>query len=316
MPLGTLDRNPPPFFHQGPSALSRLLLAAALAIFLMAADHRFALIQPLRNALATGLLPAVRVLGLPVALVGGSADYIGGLDQALARNQALQRQLTAQAEQTSRAERLTQENAQLRGLLGLRPATPPRSQVAEVLYEAPDPYVHKLFIDRGTQQGVTEGMPVMNEHGILGQVTRAYLLSSEVTLLADRDATIPVLNARTQHRAAAFGSGDEGQMELRFVAANDDVKVGDTLLTSGVDGIYPAGVPVATVTSVNRQGEGGFAHIGLSPVAKTGGLRFVLLVGPVDKQADTAVAAAVAAASAAASAASAASANEFGSAPR
>jgi rod shape-determining protein MreD len=103
-------------------------------------------------------------------------------------------------------------------------------------------------------------------------------------------------------------------MELRFVAANADVKVGDTLLTSGVDGIYPAGVPVATVTSVNRQGEGGFAHIGLAPVAKTGGLRFVLLVGPVDKQADTAVAAAVAAASAAASAASAASANEFGSA--
>jgi rod shape-determining protein MreC len=278
----------------------------------MAADHRFALIQPLRNALATGL-PAVRVLGLPVALVGGSADYIGGLDQALARNQALQRQLTAQAEQASRADRLAQENAQLRGLLGLRPATPPRSQVAEVLY---DPYVHKLFIDRGTQQGVTEGMPVMNEHGVLGQVTRAYLLSSEVTLLADRDATIPVLNARTQHRAAAFGSGDEGQMELRFVAANADVKVGDTLLTSGVDGIYPAGVPVATVTSVNRQGEGGFAHIGLAPVAKTGGLRFVLLVGPVDKQADTAVAAAVAAASAAASAASAASANEFGSAPR
>jgi rod shape-determining protein MreC len=80
MPLGTLDRNPPPFFHQGPSALSRLLLAAALAIFLMAADHRFALIQPLRNALATGL--PVRVLGLPVALVGGSADYLGGLDQA------------------------------------------------------------------------------------------------------------------------------------------------------------------------------------------------------------------------------------------
>ena len=148
-----------------------------------------------------------------------------------------------------------------------------RSQVAEVLYEAPDPYVHKIFIDRGTQQGVAEGMPVMNEHGILGQVTRAYLLSSEVTLLADRDATIPVLNARTQHRSAAFGSGDEGQMELRFVAANDDVKAGDTLLTSGVDGIYPAGVPVATVTSVNRQGEGGFAHIGLSPVAKTGGLR-------------------------------------------
>jgi cell shape-determining protein MreC len=104
-----------------------------------------------------------------------------------------------------------------------------------------------------------------------------------VTLLADRDATIPVLNARTQHRSAAFGSGDEGQMELRFVAANADVKVGDTLLTSGVDGIYPAGVPVATVTSVNRQGEGGFAHIGLAPVAKTGGLRFVLLVGPLDK---------------------------------
>jgi hypothetical protein len=110
----------------GPSALSRLLLAAALAIFLMAADHRFALIQPLRNALATGL-PAVRVLGLPVALVGGSADYIGGLDQALARNQALQRQLTAQAEQPA-GPNAEQENAQLRGLLGLRPATRPAAR--------------------------------------------------------------------------------------------------------------------------------------------------------------------------------------------
>lgn len=316
MPLGTLDRNPPPFFHQGPSALSRLLLAAALAIFLMAADHRFALIQPLRNGLATALRPVVQAVGLPVELAAGSADYMGGLRQALARNEALQRQLTAQAEQATRADRLAQENAQLRALLDLRPAVPPHSQVAEVLYEAPDPYVHKIFIDRGSRQGVVAGAPVMNEHGIIGQVTRTYLLSSEVTLLADRDATIPVLNARTQHRSAAFGTGDEAQMELRFVAANDDVKPGDLLLTSGIDGLYPAGVPVAKVTSVNRQGEGGFAHISLTPMAKTGGLRFVLLLGPVNAQADTAVAAAVAAASAAASAASAASANEFGSAPK
>lgn len=325
MPLGTLDRNPPPFFHQGPSARSRLLLCAALAVFLMAADQRFALIQPLRNALATVLRPVVMVLRLPFDGGDAAGTYLAGLEAARARQADLERQLAAQAEQAARAERLAQENTRLRALLDLRPAVPVHSQVAEVLYEAPDPYSHKLVIDRGSQQGVQPGSPVLNEQGLLGQVTRVYLMSAEVTLLADRDAVVPVVNARTLHRSAAFGSGDEGQMELRFVSANDDVQVGDLLQTSGIDGLYPAGVAVARVSQVDRRGSAGFARIALTPVARTGGLHHVLLLDPVGRRAAeaneaaarTAVAAAAvaAAASAAPVAASAASAPASGARP-
>ena len=132
-------------------------------------------------------------------------------------------------------------------MLDLRPALHVRALAAEVLYEAADPFSRKVFIDRGATHGVALGAPVINEAGVLGQVTRVYPLSSEVTLLTDKDAAIPVLNARTQQRSAAFGGAGGGAMELRFMSANADVQVGDLLRTSGVDGVYPPGLPVARV---------------------------------------------------------------------
>jgi rod shape-determining protein MreC len=284
MPLGTLDRAPPPFFRQGPSALSKLVLCAALAFVLMAADHRFALTGPLRNGMATALLPVVRVLSLPMQAWQNSGDYLGGLVAAQQRVSALEARLTQQAAQSLRAEQLAGENARLRELLALRPSLTVQQQAAEVLYEAPDPYSYKLFIDRGSRHGVQDGAPVITEAGVIGQVTRTYLLSSEVTLLVDKDAAIPVLNARTQHRGAAFGAGDGAVMELRFVAAADDVKAGDLMTTSGVDGIYPPGLPVATVRQVDRRGDAGFARISLTPVAGAGGVRHVLVLAPVRSQ--------------------------------
>ena len=237
MPLGTLDRSPPPFFRQGPSALTKLVLCAALALFLMAADARFAMTQPLRAAMSTVLLPLVRMLAMPVDGWHGAAEYLHGLQAAQATVSDQRAQLARQAEHAARADRLAEENARLRGLLELRPAVKVRSQAAEVLYEAPDPFSRKVFLDRGGQHGILPGSPVINESGVLGQVTRVYPLSAEVTLLVDKDAAIPVLNARTEHRSAAFGSGSGNAMELRFMAGNDDVQVGDVLTTSGVDGV-------------------------------------------------------------------------------
>ena len=136
------------------------------------------------------------------------------------------------------------ENNHLRALLGLRSAITVHSQPAEILYEASDPFSRKVVIDRGTTQGVALASPVINEAGVLGQVTRVYPLSSEVTLLTDKEAAIPVLNARNQLRSAAFGTSGTA-MELRFMAGNADVQIGDVLQTSGVDGIYPPGLPAA-----------------------------------------------------------------------
>jgi rod shape-determining protein MreC len=284
MPLGTLDRSPPPFFRQGYSALTKLVFFSALALFLMIADARFHVAEPLRAALAVALMPVQRALAVPVEMVLGGGEYLRGLAAAQAAEREAKAALAAQSERLARAERQVQENTRLRALLDLRPTLPMRSVPAEVLYEAADPYSRKVVIDRGTAQGVAAGSPVVNEAGVLGQVTRVYALTAEVTLLADKDAAIPVLNVRTQQRGAAFGGGAGGTMELRFTSANADVRPGDLLHTSGLDGVYPPGLPVAVVSSVERRVESGFARIVLEPAASADGIRFVLVLEPTALQ--------------------------------
>ncbi len=284
MQLGTIDRTPPPFFRQGPSALTKLTFCSALALFLMVADTRFKLTQPLRAVLATALHPVQRTLLVPVQAWDGASDYFLGLQRAQANESAARRELARQAERSSRVEQLLIENARLRALLELRLSVNVRSQVAEVLYDAPDPFSRKVIIDRGATQGIVPGAPVISEAGVLGQVTRVYPLSSEVTLLTDKDAAIPVLNTRSQARSAAYGIGGGAGLELRFMAGNADVQVGDALVTSGVDGVYPSGVAVAKVLSVDRKLDSGFARILLAPAAAADGMRHVLVLEPVGLQ--------------------------------
>jgi rod shape-determining protein MreC len=282
MSIGTLDRTPPPFFRQGPSALTKFVFFSALAVFLMVADNRFKLVAPVREALALTLLPVQRVLLVPVRLWEGSADYARGLREAQLGELAAERRMAAVAERAGRTEQLARENASLRAMLELRPALQVRSVPAEVMFDAADPFSRKLFIDRGTQQGVVAGAPVINASGVVGQVTRAYAMSAEVTLLNDKDAAIPVLNLRTLQRSAAFGFS--GGLELRYVSGQADVAVGDELHTSGLDGVYPPGLPVARVASVQRRQDTGFARILLTPVAALEDVRHVLVLEPVGLQ--------------------------------
>jgi rod shape-determining protein MreC len=283
--LGTLDRSPPPFFRQGYSALTKLIFFTALALFLMVADSRFTLVQPMRAAIAAALAPVQRALLVPIDIVLGGSDYLQGLQKALANEDAARKQLAQQAEAALAAERLAHENRELRGLLELKPALTVKSVAAEVMYEAADPFSRKLYIDRGLAQGLVLGAPVITEGGVIGQVTRVYPLTSEVTLLTDRDAAIPVLNTRTQLRAAAFGGVRQGSaLELRFVADKTDVQVGDVMHTSGVDGIYPPGLPVARVTLVERQTDGGFTKVELAPLVSVDRVRHVLVLEPLKNQ--------------------------------
>jgi rod shape-determining protein MreC len=286
MSIGSIDRTPPPFFRQGPSALTKLILFSALALFLMAADNRFTITRQLRAVVATALYYPQQALLVPVQAVEGGSDYFLGLQRALADDEAARRALALQSERALRVAQLTAENERLRGLLGLRPQLNIRSQAAQVLYEASDPYSRKVVIDRGATNGVVVASPVINETGVLGQVTRVYPLSSEVTLLTDKDAAIPVLNSRTQARGVAFGSAAAagGGLEMRFVAGNADVQVGDLLTTSGLDGVYPPGLPVAKVASVDRKVDSGFARIVLTPSANADGVRHVLVIEPIGLQ--------------------------------
>ncbi|MEP7057914.1 MAG: rod shape-determining protein MreC [Caldimonas sp.] len=286
MAIGTIDRTPPPFFRQGPSALTKLTFCSALAVLLMVADIRFKITQPARAVAAAMLHPLERALLFPIEVVRDGSDYMIGLRGALVREEVARSELARLSERAMRAEQLLQENVRLRALLELRPGLVVQSHAAQILYEAPDPYSRKVIIDSGSSDGIALASPVINEGGVLGQVTRVYLASSEVTLLIDKDAAIPVLNSRTLARSAAYGgtSALGSGMELRFMAGNADVQVGDTLTTSGVDGVYPPGLPVAKVAAVDRKEDSGFARILLAPLAKADGVRHVLVLDPVGAQ--------------------------------
>ena len=286
MPLGTLDRTPPPFFRQGASALTKLMVFSALALFLMVADARFKLAQPLRMAVATVLYPVQWLVMQPVQWAQGGARYVESLQRAQAAEQAANQRLGLQSRRAAQVEQLTLENARLRKLLQLREGFTTAGQAAQVLYDAADPYTRKVIIDKGLLNGVSPGSPVLDEAGVLGQVTQVYPSLSEVTLVTDRDQAIPVLNTRTGARAVAFGDpgAHASALELRFMAANADVQAGDLLTTSGVDGVYPPGLPVARVDKVERRVESAFARIYCTPLALVAGATHVMVLQPVAAQ--------------------------------
>ena len=262
MPLGTLDSSTPAFFKQGPSAVSKLLFFSALSVLLMVADARFGVTQPLRATLSVALYPVQWLAMRPQVLMAYSGDYMEAREVAQASERDARDQLLLQARRSGQVEQLALENKQLRELLQLNQRLETKGQAAEVLYDAADPYTRKLIIDKGMVNGIRASSPVMDEHGILGQVTRVLPLLSEVTLVTDREHSIPVLNTRTGARGVAYGeSGGAPLLELRFMATNADIEVGDLLTTSGVDGIYPAGILVGKVTKVERRAETVFARI-------------------------------------------------------
>jgi len=304
MPLATLDRTPPPFFKQGPSAFTLLTFFSALAVLLMVADARWKVTQPVRAAVATVLHPVQQALLAPSRAWDTTTHYFAGLDEARAMQARAERQITAQAERVMRVDDLSRENARLRALLELRPRLEVPSMSAEILYATQDPYTRKVVIDRGGAHGVGLGSPVIEPAGVLGQVTRVYPLTSEVTLVTDQDAAVPVVNLRTEQRGVAYGLPQSRGMELRFMAGNADVQVGDRLETSGLDGVYPPGLPVAQVARIDRRADSAFARIVLTPLAKPENSRHVLLLkttghGLEDAAAASAVAPALPPASAA-----------------
>lgn len=286
MALGTLDRSPPPFFRQGASALSRLLLAGALALFLMVADSRFQITGPVRTVISAVVYPLQWALQQPVRL---SRDlYQAVRDLRYARDLAAHSQelLRQQTPRVLRYEQLALENEQLRRLLDLRPRLSTASQAAQVLYDAADPYVHRVVIDRGLVHGVRAGSPVVDDSGLLGQVTRVHATLAEVTLVIDAAQATPIVNTRTGVRGVVFGEPDlhGGQLELRYMSVDADVQASDLLVTSGVDGVYPAGLPVARVSHVERRPAAAFARIFCEPQARVDGASQVLVLEPLAQQ--------------------------------
>lgn len=288
MSVNTLDPSAPSLFKSQPARLSQLALYSALALFLMVADARFKITEPARAAVAAAIYPLQWLVAQPVQAYQDASRYMEAQEYAVKREDAARKELVVMAQRAELADELRKENESLRNMLQLRERVTIQGQVAEVVYDSPDPYSRRVVIDRGAAEGIEPGSPVIDEKGVIGQVTRVYATRAEVTLLIDREQAIPVFNPRTGARSVAYGDSSvtrSGGLELRFMPSNADVQEGDLLTTSGVDGLYPPGLPVAKVVSVDRKADSAFTRIYCEPVGRVQGVRHVMVLQPLDRAA-------------------------------
>ncbi|HEX7271756.1 MAG TPA: rod shape-determining protein MreC [Casimicrobiaceae bacterium] len=271
--------EPPPFFHRGPSPLARLAFFGLLSLALVFADTRFRYLESIRQVVATILYPVQRALQLPGEALTYVGTYFSSQRELGDDNAALRQQLLAAAPAVQGYAQLEQENARLRALLATGQRIGPAAIAAEVLYSGRDPFTQKLFVDKGEAAGVLPGEAVIDEVGVVGQVTRVFPSMSEVTLVTDKDHAVPVRVERSGVRSVMYGAGTGRLPELRFLSPNAEIKAGDRLVTSGIDGTYPPGLAVAQVVSVERETGQMFARVTCQPLAGVERSSLVLILG-------------------------------------
>lgn len=264
--MSVVGHAPPPFFKRGPAPLVRLAFFVSLSLILLVADLRFHTLEWARLAVATVAWPLQRVTWMPIDAAGDAGTYLARQSTLLKENEELRRRQLGTANLLLRQQHLEQENMRLRALLDMRARQPVEGRIAEILYAARDPFSRRVIIDKGIQHGISPGQAVVDDIGVIGQVARVFPLTSEVLLLTDKDQAIPVEVQRNGLRAVLAGAG-AGMMELRFLAANAEVQVGDILVTSGLDGVYLPGLPVAKVVKIDRDSSYSFARITCAPLA-------------------------------------------------
>jgi rod shape-determining protein MreC len=262
-----LPVEPPHFFRRGPSPAARLAFFGVISLALLFADSRFRYLENVRYWATVVLYPVQRVALMP----GEALAYVGtyfSSQRALAdENASLKRQLAEQAPSVQNFPLLREENERLKALLDLPRRYPSGATAVEVLYTGRDVFSQKVFVNKGTDGGISPGEAVIDATGVVGQVTRVFPFMSEVTLVTDKDHAVPVKVVRSGVRSVLFGSGAGRFPELRFTAPNADIQIGDMLVTSGIDGTYPAGLAVAQVATLERDTGQMFARITAKPLA-------------------------------------------------
>jgi rod shape-determining protein MreC len=244
-----------------------MMLFALIAVGLLMADARLKALASIRQAVGAALYPVQVVAMLPRDAFFASADYFTALSTLKEENRQLREQQVLNAQQLQQSRQLLAENSYLRKLLEASQQVQLKTVMSEILYDARDPFSRKVIIDRGARHGIQPGQPVIDDLGVIGQVTRVFPFTSEITLLTDKEHAIPVQVLRSGVRSVAYGRGQTGELELRFMASNADIQVGDVLTTSGIDGVYPAGLAVATVMTVDTKTSDAFARILCKPTA-------------------------------------------------
>ena len=261
-----MDHRPSPFFKRGPAPLAQLSFYVALSLALIVVDARFQTLEVFRQALSVLTNPVQKIAQTPVALLRDTGHYFADLSRLQEENLRLQNRQLNSAKDLMRTQQLEAENERLRKLLEIKTRQKMAGHVAQIISSARDPFSRRVVIDKGLQDKIEAGQPVIDEFGLAGQVTRVFPFVAEVSLITDREQSVPVQIMRTGLRSVVFGLGN-GQLELRFMPANADVQEGDILLTSGLDGVFLPGLPVAKIVHIERDRSLAFARIFCEPIA-------------------------------------------------
>lgn len=264
--MAGMDHAPPPFFKRGPAPLALLTFYIAVSVAIFVVDLRFQSLELLRQSIALVVDPVQRVAQTPGSLVDYAGQYLQGMRSLQLENDELKHAKLTTAPDLQRLAQLEVENTRLRKLLEVKEREKANGQVTQIMYTARDPFSRKVIVDKGQQAGIAAGLPAIDEAGVVGQVTRVFPFSAEITLITDKDQVVPVQVVRTGQRSVVFGLGN-GQLELRYMPANADIQVGDLLVTSGLDDIYLPGFPVAKVVNIERDSAYSFARIFCVPIA-------------------------------------------------
>lgn len=274
-----ISHAPPPFFKRGPAPVALLTFYVATSIALFVVDLKYHSVDLLRQAVAVVVDPLQRLAQTPAATIAEIGRYFQDLDRVQDENGRLRRAQLDTAPNLARLAHLEAENGHLRRLLDMKEREKADGKVAHILYATRDPFSRRIVVDKGLQAGIAAGQPVIDEAGVVGQVTRTFPFSSEITLITDKDQVVPVQVVRTGMRSVVYGLGN-GNLDLRYIPANADIQEGDMLVTSGLDGVFLPGFPVARVVGVQRDGSYSFARIVCKPVAGVEHFGEVLILNP------------------------------------
>ena len=274
----------PAFFVRGPSPFSRMVFFCALSVSIMAIDARLNYLSQVRQAFIAALHPLEVVANAPSEWSRDMKKYFSAHNALVQENYALKEQAFEQKVLLQRLNTIEAENSHLRTLLSGNIPIQPNAILGEISHMGRDPFTHTVVVNRGSQHNIKAGQAVVDSKGVIGQVTRVYPYTSEVTLITDKELSIPIQIERNQLRAIAFGEGNN-TLDIPYLPTNVDIKVGDKLVTSGIDGIYPAGLAVAVVTEIRQNPESPFAKIVSTPVAEVNNhLQLLLLALPEAKE--------------------------------
>ena len=277
----------PQFFRHGPGPFTRLFVFALLSCLLIVGDTRFKYFPQLRQAIGVVIFPLQQIAYIPANIYDQVEEFVASFN-LLEENIKLRQIYLEDREQLLKLASLEAENLHLRNLLGaaqqIETKTRTKAVLAKILYTPRDPFNHKITLNKGGQHHIQLGQAVIDDKGIVGQVTQLYPWSSEVTLLTDRDHSVPVQVVRNSLRSVVSGTGKNDQLELRYLSVNTDIQQGDQLVTSGIGGVYPPGIPVATVLRIERDPTGDFAQIISTPVAGVDRNRQVLILSLVQPE--------------------------------